>query len=105
MNAVISASFRSLSATSSAIWLRSAIEALFWDSNTLSPSQIGQATRLEISSMRSPWLWGPESRVAPTARKPATTKTSNTQPGQRLTRRFSSLGISRTAPGTAAGSS
>ena len=55
MNATMSASDRSFSLTSSVISLRIARDALFCDTNTLSPAQIGHATRLAIASTRSPW--------------------------------------------------
>ena len=89
MNATMSASDSSFSMTSSVIWLRIARDALFCDTNTLSPSQIGHATRLAMASTRSACVAGPVDRNAPTARKPATTKASSTQPGHRLRRLFS----------------
>ena len=44
--------------------------------------------RLAIASTRSAWVSGPVERNAPTARHPATTNASRTQPGHRLTRLF-----------------
>ena len=61
-----------------------ASESLLRDSNTLSPWQIGQASRVLTYSSRSSAVRGPDERDAPTARRPTTTSTSATHIGQRL---------------------
>ena len=71
--------------------MRIACESALRDSNTLSPSQIGQARRRLMSSTRSFGERGPASRAAPTASSPPTTSTSSTQLGQLFSDRSSSV--------------
>ena len=60
-------------------------DAVLRDSNTLSPSHTGQATRCSNASARSSGVLGPPARLAPTARNPTTTNTSSTHAGHRFT--------------------
>ncbi len=78
---MISSSVASVCVTCVRTSERMAADASLADSYTDSPSHTGQARRLVMLSTRCSGVRGPLSRVVPTARKPATTNISSTQPG------------------------